>query len=34
MLGFAMITIIENVRSIINFDGLSMRIGIHTVNFK
>ncbi len=30
--GFEMIKIIKTVREIINFDGLDMRIGIHTVN--
>ena len=31
MLGFAMIEIIRRVRSIIKFEDLDMRIGVHTV---
>lgn len=30
-MGFEMIEIIKQVRSIVNFDELDMRIGIHTV---
>ena len=33
LMGFAMIEIIKSVREKIKFPGLSMRIGIHTVNF-
>jgi hypothetical protein len=32
-MGLSMIDIIRNVRKIINFKGLDMRIGIHTVSF-
>jgi hypothetical protein len=32
-LGISMINIIKNVRRLIKFDGLDMRIGIHTVSF-
>lgn len=31
-MGLEMIRIIRNVRSIINFEELDMRIGVHTVN--
>jgi phospholipid-translocating ATPase len=34
LFGFTMIDIIKKVRKIINFDGLDMRIGIHTVKHR
>lgn len=33
-MGFAMIEIIRNVRKIVNFKDLDMRIGLHTVNLQ
>ena len=34
LMGLEMIRIIRNVRAIINFEELDMRIGVHTVGFK